>query len=156
MGSVRCLRMQASQLQVYEIMETRDELDVWLEIMDDELAKLSAELPDDMVSKLDFSTSSLDCIGVWLVQRFASYEESKTRPDLIKRVARYVGETIRRNLPSGVWDLDHDGDPVISAPGLVRDFPEALVVTCIDRRLPDYLQWQYQSYLRQLDESKQG
>jgi hypothetical protein len=91
---------------------------------------------------MDFSADSLSVIEAWLLNEYSSPVDllRKSEKTVIDMVARYVGETFRRNL-GGTWRLELSnkqsvfyGLPVIEKFGLWTECPVSLVTAATDRR----------------------
>jgi hypothetical protein len=104
-------------------MPEEEDFDYWLKIMDRALSELFAELPAKLRDKLDYSPKSLDALEAWLLARYPDGEaiRAETEIVLMDGVARYIGETLRKNVGGRWWfDLDgwsHDGLPQIADMG---------------------------------------
>jgi hypothetical protein len=90
---------------------SREDFNYWLVDMDDALDRFMATLPDEVRQKLDYSPESLEVIEQWLLERYPSLDAARTSGDskVFDGVARYVGETFRRNV-GGRWSITFD-DP---------------------------------------------
>jgi UTP:GlnB (protein PII) uridylyltransferase len=90
---------------------TNDDFQLWIFNMDDELDRLKEDLPQELASKLDYSDESLKLVEAWILQRYASVEETKEKGEaqILDRLARYVGETIRKQV-GGHWDIDLENE----------------------------------------------
>src|ERR1044072_6372418 len=85
----------------------REEFEVWLFDMDNELEVFLSEVPPDLKKKLDYSAKSLDALEEWMLTKYGSVEDimKKTEKTTLDRIARYIGETVRRNY-SLIWDIE--------------------------------------------------
>jgi hypothetical protein len=128
---------------------TREDFNYWVADMDDALDRFMATLPEDIRPKLDFSPQSLDVIEQWLLDRYPSLDVARTSGDskVFDGVARYLGETFRRNV-GGHWSISFD-DPRNVAYGLpvLTGFkgensaltPLTMATASTDRRTGKYL-----------------
>ena len=82
----------------------------WLNIMPDEMPRLSI-LPKEVRMRLDYSPASLDVLEVYIRTNY-TMEEMKDRKNKFARdlFARYVGETLRKNVPGLYWSFDTEDD----------------------------------------------
>jgi hypothetical protein len=126
----------------------RDDFEYWLFDMDQELAVMMDGMPDDVAKVLDYSVESLSVVESWVLSRYP------TVPDILKesekltldRLARYVGETIRKTV-GGVWDIDLSDPqnayyrlPVVSQQGKWLECPVTLITAATDRRTGKYIE----------------
>jgi hypothetical protein len=129
--------------------KTLDELefDYWLKLMDRGIDELLAELPDAVRSRLDYSPESLDVLEAWLLARYPDAASAKAETEIVRLdgVARYLGETLRRNIGGHWWfDLDgwtHSGLPQLGGLGKEQASvcPLALVHEVVEQRSKDVL-----------------
>jgi hypothetical protein len=119
--------------------DEQDRLEAWLSAMDFELdIEFQDELPDDF--PFDFTRESLLPLEAFILDQLETEQdvEDSDNKELVDRIARYIGETFRRNLPEAAWipgDEDHDLLPLVKFEW--SDIPEApffLVFTVVDRR----------------------
>lgn len=129
---------------------TRDDFELWLFQMDDELEAFVARFSAEQQRRLDYTPDSLAVLERWLLERYAGTEqimavENKTTLD---GAVRYIGETFRKNL-GGKWDVNLTDPkdafyklPVITGfPGMkVAVSPYSLAGACVDRRTGAFLQ----------------
>ncbi|HLZ86346.1 MAG TPA: hypothetical protein VKQ52_03850 [Puia sp.] len=82
----------------------------WLNIMPDEMPRLSI-LPKKVRARLDYSPASLDVIEEYIRENYTT-EEMKDRKNKFARdlFARYVGETLRKNVPGLYWSFESEDD----------------------------------------------
>jgi len=132
-----------------EVEKRRENFEEWLFEMDDALEQFVEGIPEPTRSQLDFSTASLDVLEAWVLARYGSPEELM-KPEakhLLDGVARYVGETYRKQL-GGRWQIRLD-DPKYAFFGLpeLTGFserptpicPHSLATAMTDRRNGTYL-----------------
>ncbi|MBN8602803.1 MAG: hypothetical protein J0M26_17335 [Planctomycetes bacterium] len=126
---------------------TRDDFEHWLFEMDDHLKKFIDILPTDISSKLDYSTGSLSFLEGWLLSKYGSVNEilKESEKQTLDMVARYVGETFRKNL-GGIWNIDLKNKknvfyrmPVIEKLGSWTQCPITLVTASLDRRSGSFM-----------------
>lgn len=128
---------------------TEEQYQYWLADMDDALERFFERLPEDVRSRLDFSLESLDALEGWALDRYPDPQAILEPPEsaVLDGLARYVGETIRKN-SSGHWELRTDdpsyayhGIPQLSGfrPMSTPVAPAALVTTALDRRRGSFL-----------------
>lgn len=131
-----------TQEELEHMPGTQDEFEHWLFEMDDRLDELISFLPSEAASRMDFSADSLSVIEAWLLNEYSSPVDllKKSEKTVLDMVARYVGETFRRNL-GGTWRLELSnkqsvfyGLPVIEKFGLWTECPVSLVTAATDRR----------------------
>ena len=109
---------------------------------------------DNVRRKLDYSPASLDVLEAWLLARYPDGDAARAETEvlLLDGVARYVGETFRKNVGGQWWfDLDgwtHEGLPQIAgiAEGLPPVCPLALLREATELRCKDLLGKVLQSY----------
>lgn len=126
---------------------TRDDFEHWLFEMDDHLKEFIDILPTDISSKLDYSTGSLSFLEGWLLSKYGSVNEilKESEKQTLDMVARYVGETFRKNL-GGIWNIDLKNKknvfyrmPVIEKLGSWTQCPITLVTASLDRRSGSFM-----------------
>ena len=127
-------------------LSTRDDFELWVFKMDDDLDEFLAQLPADVRRHLDFSPASLDVLEKWLLERYPSPQalQAPSEKYMLDGLARYIGETLRKQL-GGHWSIDLDnpknaffGLPVLS--GLrVPESPHSLAGAATQRRTGTYL-----------------
>jgi hypothetical protein len=90
---------------------TDEEFEYWLADMDDALERFFETLPPEVRGALDYSPASLDVLESWLLAKYSTLEAARqpTESRSLDGVARYVGETFRKNL-GGRWEIRLD-DP---------------------------------------------
>jgi truncated hemoglobin YjbI len=123
------------------------EFDYWLKLMDRGIDELLAELPDAVRARLDYSPESLDVLEAWLLARYPDAASAKAETEIVRLdgVARYLGETLRKNIGGHWWfDLDgwtHDGLPQLGGLGEEQASvcPLALVHEAVEQRSKDVL-----------------
>ena len=127
---------------------TRDDFDAWLTAMDDVIDEFMAGLPEEVRTRLDYSAESLDVLEAWLLHNYESPEALQAADTaMLDGPARYIGETMRRNL-GGSWtiNLEHPdivffGLPILTdVRGAVAPMsPYSLTTASLDRRTGSYL-----------------
>ena len=82
----------------------------WLNIMTDEMPRLSI-LPKKVRARLDYSPASLDVMEEYIRENY-TVEEIKDKKHRFARdlFARYVGETLRKNIPELYWSFETEDD----------------------------------------------
>lgn len=127
----------------------KEEFQVWLFYMDDALDQFMNRLPVALQSTLNFTPKSLDTLEAWILERYATIRaiQQPSEVDILDGLARYVGETFRKEL-GGQWQL-RQSDPSDAFYGLpeLSKFgvpvppicPHRLVTASIDRRAGQYL-----------------
>jgi hypothetical protein len=122
-------------------------LKVWLVDMDSALEALFAEVPKDLAARLDYSIDSLLALEPWLLKLFPTDRDAinPQAAPAIDRLARYVGETIRKSV-GGHWEIRTDnpkyvyhGIPQLVGDGLVAECPRSLVTAATNRRTGRYI-----------------
>jgi hypothetical protein len=134
-----------------EPQQLKDEEDFqyWLIHMDDALDEFMSSLPEDVRAKLDFSIDSLTDVENLILNRYKTPEEmiAPGETSTLDGFARYIGETIRKNV-GGSWQLRLD-DPKYVYYGLPQITgyserptpvsPIAMATTAAARRTGSYL-----------------
>jgi hypothetical protein len=137
-----------------------EEFQYWDFYLEDVLDDFLNWLPSDISEKLDFSSSSLDIIEVWLLEKYSSIEIMLEfgQAEIVDAAARYVGETYRKAI-DGVWDiiLDEPDNAYYRLPILrdknknqVQDCPLSLTTASVDRRTGKYLRMVLENKLERL------
>lgn len=128
-------------------MESQDDFEGWLMFMDDAIHQFLDDLPPAVSQRLDFTPESLVPLEEWLLSKYPSAKAILQPSEnwTLDRVARYVGETIRRTL-GGEWTIELDNQdyayyrlPEIRKEGNWLECPASLVTTAIDRRRGDFM-----------------
>jgi hypothetical protein len=129
--------------------DKQDQFQEWLAEMDDALERFFASLPQELAAKLDYTPESLDALEAWILQNFAGTDAllDPKRSQQLDGMARYVGETLRKNV-GGKWEMRLD-DPKYVYYGLPQlsgfaqrstpESPHSLVTASADRRTGDYI-----------------
>ena len=127
---------------------TRETFEVWIVAMDDVLDEFMAALPAPIRARLDYSPESLDVVENWLIEHFETPEALRAAETLnLDGAARYIGETLRKNL-GGHWTVELDdpkfvyhGLPILTGfKGENSPFsPHSLTSAATDRRTGTYL-----------------
>jgi hypothetical protein len=126
---------------------TRDDFEQWLFEMDDRLDKFIGIVPRNASMKMDYSVESLSLLENWLLTKYRSVNEilKESEKQILDMVARYVGETLRKNL-GGIWTIDLNNEtsvyyqmPVIEKQGCWTECPVTLVTASTDRRSGSYM-----------------
>lgn len=128
-------------------METHEDFEDWLMFMEGTIQQLMLEVPGELASSLNYAPAALDLLESWLMGRFPS-TQAILQPEnnwLLDRLARYVGETFRRNA-GGEWDIELTNErdaffglPVIKKQGSWVECPASLVTASLDRRRGNYM-----------------
>lgn len=121
----------------------KDDFEAWVTFIPDEVAELKKMLPKELSETLDYSINSLNNLEKYLLQSYSSETfvnaENKI---LLDRLARYIGLTFKRNIPTSYWDIELDDEkdvyytlPVIKIKdiNLAPFSPHMLVTTTLDR-----------------------
>ncbi|MDR6226823.1 hypothetical protein [Desmospora profundinema] len=125
--------------------EELDKFQFWLMEMWDTLDHFINELPEEL--ELDFSPASFLRIEKWILNNYRTIDEIKKDKTKLDALARYVGETFRKEL-EGIWELSLDdpkyiyyGIPQINfkAKNVTPICPLTMVTACVDRRKGDYI-----------------
>jgi hypothetical protein len=89
--------------------ERLEQFNLWVFEMDDQLENFRQSLPVNIISKLDYSISSLDSIEKWILDNYSTHQEllKKENGAVVDGLARYIGETFRKNI-GGHWSIDLD------------------------------------------------
>lgn len=132
-----------------EMKDKREEFEVWLIHMDDQLEVFLNSFDEPIKSQLDFSPGSLDVIEGWLLDNFKTYQELQEvkYKKLVDLLARYIGETFRKNI-KGKWDMNlTDPNYVFYGMPIIMDGEKKETITCphylptsaIDRKSGNFL-----------------
>jgi hypothetical protein len=141
--------------------ERRDRFELWLMDMDDALERFMDQVPE-VREKLDYSAESLDVLEKWLLERYPTFEAiiADSEKDMLDGMARYVGETFRKNL-GGIWDIVLDDPknvwyrlPIVTGfPGQGAPLsPVTMTTAAADRRTGTY----WRTILQNLDKRAQS
>ena len=119
----------------------------WVAFVDATIQQLFDELGSDVARRLDFTCESLDVLEEWLLNKYESVDEILQPSEnwYLDRVAKYVGETIRRTV-GGEWGIEL-GNPSYAYYGLPEirtskgetECPVTLVTASLDRRRGNYI-----------------
>lgn len=140
---------------------TRDEFEEWLFLMEDEIEGLIRESDRGDRKLFDFSVNTIPDFEQLVLRTFPTVEAAKGYENRFKldRLARYLGQTIRKNA-SGKWDVElQDTDyaffelPIIRTPVGVY-CPLTLTIATTDRRTGKYLSKIFNTIQRRLDEAQ--
>jgi hypothetical protein len=123
----------------------------WLNIMHDEMARLCI-LPRKVREQLDFSLASLDVIEQYILDNY-TLEEMKDKRNRFARdlFARYIGETIRKNMPERYWyfETENPQSPYYGIPLLMTLHaggtpmtPTIWLMTMIEQKQGEFLRTQ--------------
>lgn len=125
----------------------RADFESWLFQMDDRLAEFIDELPSDIGRQMDFSLDSLTILEGWLLEQYGSTDEilEASQMQRLDDIARYVGETLRKNL-GGIWNIDLKNKrnvyykiPVIEKQGAWTECPVSLVTAAMEDRSGSFI-----------------
>jgi hypothetical protein len=141
-------------ITVGDLNDKEDRYTWWLNIMQDEMPRLSI-LPKEVRDRLDYSLDSLDVIEKYIVDNYTPEDiqdrRNKFACDLF---VRYIGETFRKNFPDLYWSFEtqdgpngYYGIPVLSSLDTkgVPLTPTVWVTTLIERREGSFLRSQAKS-----------
>lgn len=132
-------------------MSTNSEeaFEVWVTQMPESIEDFFGSVPGELAGKLDFSPDSLRELEAWMLAAFPDMECFSKDADIkvVDGTARYIGETLRRNL-GGSWDIRlqnkkhvYYGMPIIT--GLRGNgtpvCPHFLATTLLHRRTGTFL-----------------
>lgn len=126
---------------------TMDDFDSWLGHMYYALQDFQARLPEEISTQLDYSVTSLDILEAWLLDVYPSMETAlePSQSLIIDGIARYIGETFRRNF-GGQWTIElsdpkqrYAGLPILTGLKLGPLCPSTMVTSALDRRKGDYI-----------------
>jgi len=129
--------------------DKQDQFQQWLAEMDDALDSFFASLPKELGARLDYTPESLDALEAWVLQNAAGTKDllDPKRSQQLDGIARYIGETIRKNV-GGKWEIRLDdpkyvyyGVPQLSgfAERSTPESPHSLATASADRRTGTYL-----------------
>lgn len=108
-------------ITVSDLNGSEDNYTWWLNIMPDEMPRLSI-LPKEVRTRLDHSPGSLDVLEAYIRANYTT-DEMKDRRNRFARdlFARYIGETLRRNIPELYWAFgtEDDQSPLHGVPVLL-------------------------------------
>lgn len=136
---------------------TQDDFETWLFEMDDELEVFIKEASPQIKHKLDFSEESLDALEEWLLAKYKTTDEimHESQKSMLDRVARYVGETIRKKY-NLVWkiELERPNDVYYGLPVLTDkkgknnyECPLSLVTAAVNRQKKGYMKRVFQAVM---------
>jgi hypothetical protein len=144
---VRPYRLPIDEDQV-EPEQEQIEFNEWLGDMDVELRRFLDSLDPDVREALDFSPESLDVIESWILSRYPHFSDMLADGEEwnLDGLARYIGETIRKNV-EGHWELELDPDVIYYGLPQLTGFsseptpvaPHRLATYTADRRNGTYL-----------------
>lgn len=129
--------------------DKKTQFEYWMIDMDDSLARFFNSWPEDVRKKLNYSIESLDAIEQLILDMYKNSDEmlapESTR--MLDGFARYIGETIRKNI-GGHWDIEL-ADPKYVYHGLPQltgfaekstpECPISLATATASRRKGNYL-----------------
>lgn len=94
-----------------EPVSGEDRFEYWLMDMSDAIDRFMAMLPAEVSSKLDYGPDSLRVLEQWLLARYEDNAGARdaSQAATLDGAARYLGETLRKNL-GGTWFIAFD-DP---------------------------------------------
>ncbi|VTR96940.1 hypothetical protein [Tuwongella immobilis] len=138
-------------------MIDKDGFEAWVMFVDDTIAQLLSELPEDTSQQLNFTPESLDVLEGWLLSKYDS-PHAILQPSenwYIDRASKYVGETIRRNA-GGEWAINLDdpsyayyGVPEIRSERFSTECPASLVTASLDRRRGNFIRTIVENIIRE-------
>jgi hypothetical protein len=127
---------------------TQDDFQQWVFDMDDTLEAFLGRLPAEKRQGLDYSVQSLDVIEKHIIDTWPSHQKmlEEGQAQAVDEVARYIGETFRKNL-GGSWRIHLDdpdrafhGLPVVVFEGKLSEVsPHSLATATAQRRRGTYL-----------------
>lgn len=127
-----------------KIEQKKERFQYWLFKMDDILENFISKFEKENLI-LDYSIASLNALENLILQSFDDIEAIKEEKNsaFYDELARYVGETFRKNL-GGKWKLDYENvdSPYYNLP--ILDYPtpicpHKLVTACIARKKGTFL-----------------
>lgn len=136
-----------------------DSFEMWLADMDDALDRFIQSVDPGTARLLDYSPSSLAPLEKWILERYSTPDAMLAPPEsrTIDGIARYVGETIRKEI-GGRWEMRMD-DPKYAYYGLpqLTGFwdkptplcPATMATALVDRRTGTFLANVLASYQKQ-------
>ncbi len=145
-------------------ISSQDVFEHWLADMDDALDRFAASVEEPLRAQLDYSPTSLDAVEAWILERYPSTESllAPSESRWLDSLARYVGETFRRQL-GGRWHLRLD-EPDYAFYGLpeltglaapsTSECPHTLVTAAADRRRGTYLRTVLENMWRRVRERR--
>lgn len=139
-------------LQIESSMPTelsQDEFELWLFEMDDELEAFISETAAEISNKLDFSEESLDILEDWMLSRYKTADAlmEDSQKTVLDRIARYIGETIRKKYGL-IWKIElqrpddvYYGLPVMTDQKGKNNYecPHSLATATVGRQKKGYL-----------------
>ena len=143
-----------------DLIKRKEDFEYWLTDMDDALDRFFGTLPQSLRSRLDYTEESLDALEHWILDRCDSPSAllEPSSKELLDGLARYVGETFRKQI-GGHWEIRLD-DPKYAFFGIPQltgfsDKPtpvsaHSLVTASTDRRTGTYLRTVLQNTKKRL------
>ncbi|MFD1407755.1 hypothetical protein ACFQ49_06225 [Kroppenstedtia eburnea] len=137
--------MSLSDKKILNKEEENDNFQYWLMEMGDLLDEFVEEMPSEL--QLDYSPQSLLRLEEWIISNYKTIPEIESNSAILDKLARYVGETFRRNI-GGIWEIPLDnpkyvfyGIPqIVFKDETISPFcPLISITTCVDRRRGDSL-----------------
>lgn len=136
---------------------SQDDFEVWLFEMDDQLDAFFSENVSGIADKLDYSGNSLDVLEEWMLSEYSSVDAlmDASQKTVLDRLARYIGETIRKkhNLK---WKIElknsddvYFGLPVMTDEKAKRNYecPHSLTTATVERQEPGYLRMVFEAVM---------
>lgn len=104
----------------------QEEFELWMARMESALFQFLDQIPAQTRPQWNFTASSLGLVETWILRTFADARQLTLAPERWDGVARYIGETFRRN-QGGTWrvNLTHPASEGYRVPFV--DVPSALL-----------------------------
>lgn len=143
-----------------ELEKKKEGFEYWLADMDDALERFLETMPENTRDELDLTRASLDILEAWVLKRYGDTRSllGESEKEVLDGLARYVGETFRKEL-GGRWEIRvddpkyvHFGLPQLSgfAARSTPISPHSLVTASADRRSGHYLRQVLENSERQI------
>jgi hypothetical protein len=127
----------------------KEDFEHWLFAMDDSLEHLMTTILVNSNLKLDYSNESLYELEKWMLNKYSNPQDLMVQKELHDGLARYVGETFRKNLAGkSIWTIKLD-DPkfafyalpilIVKESGNVIICPLTTVTSAIAREQGDFM-----------------
>lgn len=147
-------------------MKTKEDFQIWLDVMEERILELKELLPREIAAKLDFSIESLQTLEDYLLERYESNEQIMMESEanmILDRLGRYFGEVVRKNVDECTWTVFLDDKrniyyrlPILSIlnPNYFNDCPIYDITTAIGRRTGNFLTRKVGIYIKYVEERR--
>ncbi|AYB29171.1 hypothetical protein [Chryseolinea soli] len=89
----------------------KEDFESWITFMPDKIIVLKEALPFEISKNLDYSSSSLDLIERYLLDKYTREDFSKNENKyFLDQLASYLGTTCKRNWQNSFWDIELDDE----------------------------------------------